>query len=77
MFKEHPDVLYAVRKDSPLIVGISPEGNYIASDVPAILKHTRTVYYIDNQEIVALKKDSASFYNIDLEEQTKELVTCM
>ncbi len=75
MFKEHPDVLYAVRKDSPLIVGISPEGNYIASDVPAILKHTRTVYYIDNQEIVALKKDSASFYNIDLEEQTKELVT--
>ncbi|MBQ7433343.1 MAG: glutamine--fructose-6-phosphate transaminase (isomerizing) [Lachnospiraceae bacterium] len=75
MFKEHPDVLYAVRKDSPLIVGISPEGNYIASDVPAILKHTRTVYYIDNQEIVALKKDCASFYNIDLEEQTKELVT--
>lgn len=75
MFKDHPDVLYAVRKDSPLIVGISQEGNFIASDVPAILKHTRDVYYIDNQEIVALKKDAVTFYNIDLEEQSKELVT--
>lgn len=75
IFKEHPDVLYAVRKDSPLIVGISQEGNFIASDVPAILKHTRDVYYIDNQEIVALKKDAVTFYNIDLEEQSKELVT--
>lgn len=75
IFKDHPDVLYAVRKDSPLIVGISEEGNFIASDVPAILKHTRNVYYIDNQEIVALKQDAVTFYNLDLEEQTKELVT--
>lgn len=75
IFKDHPDVLYAVRKDSPLIVGISEQGNFIASDVPAILKHTRNVYYIDNQEIVALKKDTVDFYNIDLETQSKELVT--
>lgn len=75
IFKDHPDVLYAVRKDSPLIVGISEQGNFIASDVPAILKYTRNVYYIDNQEIVALKKDTVDFYNIDLETQSKELVT--
>ena len=48
MFAEHPDEIYAVRKDSPLIVGQNDEGCFIASDVPAILKYTRTVFYVDN-----------------------------
>ncbi len=75
MFKEHPDDLYAVRKDSPLIIGTSPEGNFIASDVPAILKHTRDVYYIDNLEIAKLTRDAISFYNEDAEPIEKELTT--
>ncbi|MGN0270768.1 MAG: glutamine--fructose-6-phosphate aminotransferase, partial [Candidatus Weimeria sp.] len=51
LFADHPDKVYAVRKDSPLVAGFAEDGSYIASDVTAILKHTRDVYYIDNQEI--------------------------
>lgn len=74
MLREEPDVIYSVRKDSPLIVGRSEQGSFIASDVPAILKYTRKVYYIGNMEIAKLTKDQVSFYNIDQEEITKELV---
>lgn len=72
MFRDHPDEVYAVRKDSPLIVGTSPEGNLIASDVPAVLKYTRDVYYLENEEIVKLTRDGFHFYNIDEEELEKE-----
>lgn len=72
LFKDHPDEFYAIRKDSPLIVGESQTGNFIASDVPAILKYTREVYYIENDEIVKLTRDNISFYNMDLEEIKKE-----
>lgn len=72
IFQEHPGEVYAVRKDSPLIVGTSPEGNLIASDVPAILEYTREVYYIDNLEIVKLTADSVEFFNADHEPITKE-----
>ncbi|HIV25243.1 MAG TPA: glutamine--fructose-6-phosphate transaminase (isomerizing) [Candidatus Scatomonas pullistercoris] len=75
MFRDHPGEIYAVRKDSPLVVGQSPEGNFIASDVPAILKYTREVYFIENEELVCLKADSLNFYNIDEEELQKEPVT--
>lgn len=75
MFLDHPDELYAVRKDSPLIVGHGEGGNLIASDVPAVLKYTRRVYFIENEELVVLKKDSMTFYNIDAEEIEKEPVT--
>ncbi|WP_148409038.1 glutamine--fructose-6-phosphate transaminase (isomerizing) [Murimonas intestini] len=75
MFLDHPDELYAVRKDSPLIVGHAEGGNLIASDVPAVLKYTRRVYFIENEEVVVLKKDSMTFYNIDAEEIEKEPVT--
>ncbi len=75
IFQDHPDQLFAVRKDSPLIVGASSDGNYIASDVPAILKHTRDVYYIDNGEIVTLTNHKIDFYNSDLEPIEKELKT--
>lgn len=75
LFQEHPDTIYAVRKDSPLIVGVSETGNYIASDVPAILKYTRDVYYIENMEIVRMDAGQVTFFNLDQEEITKELHT--
>ena len=75
LFAEHPDEIYAVRKDSPLIVGQNEDGCFIASDVPAILKYTRTVYYVDNQEVVRLKRDGMSFFTVDEEELHKEPVT--
>ena len=56
-----PDEIYAVRKDSPLIVGKSADGSFIASDVPAILKYTRTVYYVENQEVVKLTEGRTAF----------------
>ena len=75
MFADFPDEIYAVRKDSPLIVEKSADGSFIASDVPAILKYTRTVYYVENQEVVKLTKDELHFYTVDEEEITKEPVT--
>ncbi|MDF2544448.1 MAG: hypothetical protein K0S47_4166 [Herbinix sp.] len=75
IFKDHPDEFYAVRKDSPLIVGISEDGKFIASDVPAVLKYTREVYYIENHEIVQLTRDNINFYNSDLEPVEKEINT--
>lgn len=74
VFAEHPDQLFAVRKDSPLIVGQNEDGCYIASDVPAVLKYTRKVYYVDNQEIVRLRGDHMHFYTVDEEELAKEAV---
>lgn len=74
MFSDFPDEIYAVRKDSPLIVGQNKEGCFIASDVPAILKYTRTVFYVENQEIVKLHKDHMHFYTVDQEEIKKESV---
>ena len=67
LFKDHPGEVYAVRKDSPLVLGHSENGNYIASDVPAILKHTRDVYYVDNMVIAKLTKDGINFFNVDKE----------
>ncbi len=75
MFAEHPEAIFAARKDSPLIVGQSKEGCFIASDVPAILKYTRNVVYVDNQEVVKLHADHMHFYNIDEEEIQKSSVT--
>ena len=75
IFKSEPDKLYAVRKDSPLIVGKSNIGNLIASDVPAVLKYTRDVYFIENEEIVCMTKDDIQFYNIDEEELEKQPAT--
>lgn len=74
LFAEHPDSIFAVRKDSPLVVGQNEEGCFIASDVPAILKYTRRVTYVENQEIVMLHADHMHFYNIDEEEIQKESV---
>ena len=75
LFKDFPDKMYAVRKDSPLVVGASDEGNFIASDVPAILKYTREVYFIENGEICELSEQGIQFYNEDLEPIHKETKT--
>ena len=75
LFREHPDHIYAARKDSPLVVGHSRKGNLIASDVPAMLQYTRKVYYIENEEIVCLSKNHLQFYNIDGEPLEKESET--
>ena len=75
LFKDFPDKMYAVRKDSPLVVGASDEGNFIASDVPAILKYTREVYFIENGEICELSEEGIQFYNEDLETIHKETKT--
>ena len=75
LFADCPDQIFAARKDSPLIVGQNEDGCFIASDVPAILKYTRNVYYVDNQEVVRLHGDHMHFYTVDEEEITKEAVT--
>lgn len=75
LFADRPDTLYAVRKDSPLIVGKSEDGCFIASDVPAILKYTRSVYYVENQEVACMTSDSLHFYTVDEEEIEKEAIT--
>ena len=74
MFKDYAGEIYTARKESPMIIGIANGETYVASDVPAILKYTRNVYYIDNMEIAKLEKGAVSFYNIDREEIQKELV---
>ena len=75
VFADCPDQVFAARKDSPLIVGQNADGCFIASDVPAILKYTRKVYYVDNYEVVRLRADHMHFYTVDEEEITKEPVT--
>ena len=72
LFSDYPEKLFAVRKDSPLIVGRSKDGNLIASDVPAVLKYTRDVYFIQNDELVELSEDSIRFFNSECEEIEKE-----
>ena len=75
MFKDYPGEIYAARKDSPMIIGVTGGESYLASDVPAILKYTRNVYYIGNMELAKLTKGAVAFYNLDGEEIQKEMKT--
>ena len=68
MFKDFPDEIFAARKDSPLIVGTSGEASYLASDVPAILKYTRSVYYLDNLQVARVSQDKVRFYDLNGDE---------
>ncbi len=74
MFEDYPEQVWVARKDSPMIVGVAEGEAYVASDVPAILKYTRNVYYIGNLEMACLKKGEVDFYNLDGEKIEKELV---
>lgn len=73
MFSAYPGEIFAARKDSPMIIGIKDDEAYLASDVPAILKHTRSVYYIGNLEMARLYPGKVEFYNIDGDVIEKEL----
>ena len=75
MCLDDPDTLIAIKKDSPLIIGVSADANYIASDIPAVLKHTNKVYYLDDKEIAVLTKNSVTFFNFDEEIIQKSLET--
>ena len=76
MFKDYPGEIYVARKDSPMIIGVGDGETYVASDVPAILSYTRTVYYVDNLEMARLTPDGATFYNLNgdvVEKETTEI----
>ncbi len=74
MFDEYPDEIFVARKDSPMIIGVGDGETFLASDVPAILRYTRDVYYIDNMEIARLQKGRAEFYDLDKNVLQKERV---
>ncbi|MCR4729477.1 MAG: glutamine--fructose-6-phosphate transaminase (isomerizing) [Saccharofermentans sp.] len=65
MFKDHPGKIFVARKDSPMIIGCDKDASYLASDVPAILKYTRSVYYINDLEMACLEPGNVTFYNLD------------
>ena len=72
MFKDYPGEIWVARKDSPMIIGISDGESYVASDVPAILKYTRNVYYIGDLEMARLSQGSVTFFNLDGDEIQKK-----
>jgi len=73
MFKDHPGEIFAARKDSPLIIGTAENAAFLASDVPAILKYTRSVYYIGNLQVARLSPGSVKFYDLNGDEITLPL----
>ncbi|MCR5401064.1 MAG: glutamine--fructose-6-phosphate transaminase (isomerizing) [Treponema sp.] len=70
--KDYPDRIICARKESPLVVGLGKNENFIASDVPALLEHTREVYYLDEKEIAVLYEDHVSLYNFEGEKIVKK-----
>lgn len=74
IYKDLPDTIFAIRKDSPMIIGSAGGETFLASDVPAILNYTRKVYYMDNLQIACLEKDGVTFYNLDREVTEKKPV---
>ena len=74
LFRDYPGEIYAARKDSPMILGTKDGEQYLASDVPAILKYTRTVYYLGNLELARLTPQGITFFNLDGDEISKEPV---
>ena len=68
MFKGYPGEIYAARKDSPLVIGVADGETFLASDVPALLQHTRDVYYIDNHQSARLLPGEAHFFDLNGDE---------
>ena len=77
MFTDYPGEIWVARKDSPMIIGITDGETYVASDVPAILKYTRNVYYIGNLEFARLTPGQAVFYDLNGDEVQKETIEIM
>ncbi len=75
MFRDLPGEIWVARKDSPLILGSTEDGAFLASDVPAILKYTRTVYYIDNLEMARLRPGEITFFDLNGDEVRKDAAT--
>ena len=65
MFKDYPDQIYAARNDAPMVIGLHEGESFLASDVTPILKYTKSVYYIGNQQVAVLGKGSVKFYDLD------------
>ena len=74
MFADYPDEIYVARKDSPMIIGVAGDETFVASDVPAILNHTKNVYYIGNNEMARLLPGKVEFYDLNGDQIEKELV---
>lgn len=62
----YPDKIFVAKKDSPLVIGTSPDGNYIASDIPAIIKYTHNFYFMEDNQIAIIDKKSVNFFDINL-----------
>lgn len=75
LFSDRPGTIYAVRRDSPLIIGVGENENFIASDIPAILPYTKNYYLADEDEAAVITKDSVRFFSKDGQELKKELLT--
>lgn len=75
VFEDFPDTVFAIRRESPLIVGIGENESFIASDVPAILKYTKNYYLLEHDEIAVLSKYSTKIYDLHYKQITKELKT--
>lgn len=73
MCKDQPNTLYAIRKDSPLLVGLHENGNFIASDIPALLEHTREYYLLEDNEIAVITKENVSLFDLDANKIEKEI----
>lgn len=73
MFKDYPGEVYAARKDSPMVIGVTGGETFMGSDVPAILKHTKDIYYIGNLEMARLRAGEVTFFNLDGDEVQKEI----
>ncbi len=77
IFKDFPNEIWVARKDSPMILGVTEKESFMASDVPAVLKYTRDIYYVGNLEMACLKAGSVSFYDLngDVVEKTPTKIT--
>lgn len=72
MFKDYPEEIFAARKDSPMVIGLGKDASYLASDVTPIMKYTKSVYYIGNEQVARMGKGTVEFFNLDEEPVTIE-----